>query len=481
MSSGLQYDLQRMPVPAQSLGFHPHTSDTIRSFQPGLRFSSDLHLPNLGDVARHLDDLDYGHNFGHLADPLKSVLPSAQGPRSSLLLATASSPSLRKHTDVSLTKTSSTLIETRSLLHGTKHLSRAHGSYTRTVQTPSPPLDPPLRPARPSLDSTRSTSSNRTMTVQRLALDLPLSSGGSLSALIHALEDAAPGWYQSLMDTITPQDPSPTPSPVLGESPSHRQGPEPRCRDESAAYGLSADMLASLDALEAVAARVRQLPVPKPKSRVFEDIGAAFVCSPDPTELTFKSYMPQLVSPPSTPPEDQQRRRQASNATLSPGETPRMRSRSSSATSYRSASTHTIAVSNIVNHPKLSKTLGLSAGVSGGVSASSNPAAMDVQPIAAETPHVLHKKASTKSLKTPKTPKTLKSIFRSKPPPVPSLPDYDEDDSPIRKPPLKYRFSDGSVLRREDRRIDSVMSIKRPFGSDSAPGRHIDADSFLFL
>ncbi|OSD07917.1 hypothetical protein PYCCODRAFT_1430102 [Trametes coccinea BRFM310] len=246
--------------------------------------------------------------------------------------------------------------------------------------------------------------------------------------------------------------------------------------------GLSADMLASLDALEAVAARVRQLPVPRPKNRVFADIGAAFVCSPDPTETTFKSsYMPQLVSPPSTPTEDQQRRRQASSATLSPEKTPRMRSRSSSATSYRSASTHTIAVSNIVNHPKLSKTLGLGTVVPGANSAQAKQPDSSVQVSAAEVPHVLHKKASAKSLKTPKTPKTLKSIFRSRPPPVPSLPDYDEVDSPVRKPPLKYRFSDGSVLRREDRRIDSVMSLKRPFGSDSAPGRHVDADSFLFM
>ncbi|CDO69063.1 hypothetical protein BN946_scf184992.g12 [Trametes cinnabarina] len=238
-------------------------------------------------------------------------------------------------------------------------------------------------------------------------------------------------------------------------------------------------MLASLDALEAMVDRVRQLPMPRSKVKVLENVGAAFLSSPDPSESTVKPCGPQLASPPSTPPHAHQRRRQASSATLSPGDTPRARSRSSSHasyTSYRSTSTHTIAVSNIVNHPKLTKTLGL------GAAAPAVHPTSSVQASTPDTPHVLHKKASSKSLKAPKAQMTLKSIFRgSSAPPVPSLPDYDEDDSPVRRPPLKYRFSDGSVLRREDRRIDSGTPMKRHFSSDTATGRHVDAGSFLFL
>lgn len=152
-----------------------------------------------------------------------------------------------------------------------------------------------------------------------------------------------------------------------------------------------------------------------------------------------------------------------------------------------------VAVSNIANHPKLTRTLGLNALTPSRLPTLSTPRRRTVTATASThppphplpykpVPPTLNKKASSKSLKAPKTPKTpgaLKSIFRGRAsaPPVPPLsfapPDYDDVESPARKPPpLVYRFSEAGPLRREDRRIDGV---RRHFSTPA------DADSFLVM
>ena len=86
--------------------------------------------------------------------------------------------------------------------------SRPSRSHSQTMVRPTPPpTTVPTRQTIPSNgDCSRLTNHNRGVTVQQLALEIPMSrsSSGSLSTLIHALEDASPGWYQSLMDSALP-------------------------------------------------------------------------------------------------------------------------------------------------------------------------------------------------------------------------------------------------------------------------------------
>ncbi|KAI0659089.1 hypothetical protein C8Q70DRAFT_149238 [Cubamyces menziesii] len=413
----------------------------------------------------------------------------------------------------SLSRANSTsALDPRSLLSGQALLSdtpsfpglrESDGPLTNEVQTPSPSFEPTPCPLRPSYDCTRRSSSNRSVTVQRLALDLPLSPSGSLSALIHALEDAAPGWYQSLMEHAVPQEvpESPTITSLAPLLPS-RQTTLTDIDCDAGSCGLPPDMLYALDALESLSARVRQFPLPGYLPKLLGNICLSpFHCGSDIDPSIMSPSSAQLASPPSTPTEDEHeshpsgsraslpsvvnRGRSASSLHVAPGA--QHLSRASARTIYRSEPPHKLAVSNIVNHPKLTKTLGLSTPSRLPPSVPQTPAKHHSRQGAVpqddgSPPRTLHKKASTKSLKTPKTPRTLKSIFRQRPPPVPPLPDYDEDESPVRKPPVKYRFSEYSVgLRREDRRIDGT-SVNRHFSSGhTATRKAVDPDSFLFL
>ncbi|KAI0360778.1 hypothetical protein OH77DRAFT_1493171 [Trametes cingulata] len=399
-----------------------------------------------------------------------------------------------------LSKGSSTfLLESHSLQPGHSLLSNTPSFLgLKDADVYDPPPEPKPREPRPSLDSVRSCSTNRSVTVQRLALDLPLSRSSSLSVLLHALEDTAPGWYQSLMDSASPREASGSPANppiILTPSTSTRSADADDNSSSSSLRGLPADMLASLEALEALALHVRQLPMPRPKTRLFEDTEAIFYSSGRSAERRADSSTAQLTSPPLTPTEEPhepqlpmfllRQRRATMGSHLPPGTSQSAQPSSDrthhSAPSYR---VHQVAATNIVNHPKLTKTLGLGSSNASRLPTPITPSrrqTMNVQESAVErTPPTVLKKASLKSLKAPKTPKALQSIFRPRPsaPPLPNpVPDYDEDDSPVRKLPLTYRFSEVG-LRREDRRIDG---IKRHVNSEASSRRPADPGSFLFM
>ncbi|KAI0816869.1 hypothetical protein BC628DRAFT_1106476 [Trametes gibbosa] len=439
---------------------------------------------------------------------------------SSLLQATPSFLSMEsKSTNVSFPKTSSTfLLDSHSLLPGPSLLAdtpsfiKLTGLHTRCTATPIALTSSPeftLREPRSSLDSTRSVPTNRNVTVQRLALDLPLSCSSSLSVFLQALEEAAPGWYQSLMDSAIPRDSEPSMTPTIQSCPpSARDGVDDGYHDSSCP-GLPPDMMESLGALEAIAACVQNLPRPRLKPKVQKIIEVEDICfdSCRSRQSTVRPAEGQLASPPLTPiegeqghqpsfpraPSPQRRRRRETTGSQHPHKIAGRLS-SSSCISSNPTLPFTPAMSNVANHPKLARTLGL-----GATTPSRLPTPTASRPCPASTPypladipvpHALSKKASSKSLKAPKTPKAFKSIFRSRAsaPPVPPLsfaPEYDEAESPTRKPPLMYRFSEAG-LRREDRRIDDA---RRHFSSDGArragTGRHAfaaaDADSFLVL
>ncbi|KAI0646218.1 hypothetical protein C8Q79DRAFT_653525 [Trametes meyenii] len=442
---------------------------------------------------------------------------------SSLLLATPSFRSLQnKPTGAPLSKASSTLLfdthslpPTSSLLTDTPSFVGLKGmdppAGAGRLQTPSPPPEPTPREPRPSLDSTRTSSTNRSVTVQRLALDLPLSRSSSLSVLIHALEDAAPGWYQSLMESAMPREAPGTLSDTSTEvSPSTSRHVDCAGDSDTLSIGLPANMLASLDALERIATQVRRLPAPRPKTKLFEDLETSLFCPrsivPEPAT---KPPEDQLASPPLTPTEDDHEsthslnnfipshRREETvvpqrNVDIQRGPTVRP-----NRATYGSATPSRIAVSNIANHPKLTRTLGLNnltpsrlptptATPKRRTSSAAVPV-FDPTPISSNhiLANTLQKKASVKSLKAPKTPKApagLKTFFRGRPP-VPPLPmslpeaycDYNDDESPTRRPPMKYRFSEVG-LRREDRRIDGA---RRHWSTHDPSRRCVDADSFL--
>ncbi|KAI0366014.1 hypothetical protein BV20DRAFT_1038621 [Pilatotrama ljubarskyi] len=432
----------------------------------------------------------------------------------SLLLATPSFISMQaKPTYTPLSKGSSTfLLDPHSLKPGRSLLSDTPSylglkgidveASTWPPKSYEPPADPKPREPRPSLDSTRSSSTNRSVTVQRLALDLPLSRSSSLSVLLHALEDTAPGWYQSLMESASPREASAaTMAASVQLPPSMSNGTSDVAEAPMfAQYGLPADMIASLDALEAIAVKVRQLPVPRPRTRLFLDAETVFGQPEDSVEPSTRPRETYLTPPPlidtgdaceSEPPfghndhsslMHRQRRATLGSNVAPVGHRPKSKSSDRTHNSAPSYRVHQVAASNIVKHPKLAKTLGLgSAAAPSRLPTPTTPSrrqTLNVPQLAVEhIPPAVQKKASLKSLKAPKTPKALQSIFRSRPsaPPLP-VPDYDEDDSPVRKPPLTYRFSEAG-LRREDRRIDGM---KRHCSSETSR-RYVDPDSFLFM
>ncbi|KAI0635065.1 hypothetical protein C8Q77DRAFT_1156413 [Trametes polyzona] len=447
---------------------------------------------------------------------------------SSLLLATPSFLSMQaQSSSPPLSKASSTfLLDSRSLLPGSSLLSDTPSfvglKHVASTATGEALTHIPIHPRLPertrrepkSLESCPSSATNRSVTVQRLALDLPLNGSGSLSVLLHALEDAAPGWYQSLMDSAAPLNREPGSPPTNS---AHSPPSSPRLQNNDVIhilpyYGLPDDMLASLDALEAIASQVQLLPSPQAKPRVVEDIdleedvlGVWKV-----EESVTKPPETQLVSPPLTPTEDDQgrettfprppssphqRARESTDSLWDP-ETPRPPSVASMhvpADPIESASTSTrVAVSNIANHPKLTRTLGLSSMSPSRLPTPSTPrrrvGAIPTQPLPPpphpipsledSAPLALSKKASSRSLKGSRTPKALKSIFRPRAsaPPVPPLhsfaPEHDDpgwaesDGSPVRKPPLYNRFSEAGMRR------EPPGAVRRHFSSDHAPSGH---------
>ncbi|KAH9896767.1 hypothetical protein C8Q73DRAFT_789089 [Cubamyces lactineus] len=513
-------DLFASSLGKSSFRLAPSNLDAMNPFCDGLHLSQGLYLSSVEDVT-HLSSYRPSDSPELERTVLTPTTLASAYRRSSFQLAAPPSgcgiSQWQPNTSsTALPKANSTFtLESRSLLPGHSLLSDTPSCTglrdgdsppINDIQTlSSPSLESPPCPLRPSYDSARRSSSNRSVTVQRLALDLPLSPSGSLSALIHALEDAAPGWYQSLMEHAIPQEvpESPTITSFTPLLPSSQAMPSDIDCD-AGSCGLPPDMLYALDALESLSARVRQFPLPGRPPKLLGDIRLSpFQCGSDVESSVTSPSSAQLASPPSTPTEDSHERRPSGGRASLPSyligkrsvsslhTAPGARHISSDRTVYHSEPPHQLAVSNIVNHPKLTKTLGLGAPTPSRLP----PPAVPKTPAKHHSsqraipqdggdspPRTLHKKASTKSLKTPKTPRSLKSIFRQRPPPVPPLPDYDEDESPVRKPPLKYRLSENSAgLRREDRRIDG-MSINRHFSSGHVTtGKAVDPDSFLFL
>ncbi|KAI0777583.1 hypothetical protein BD413DRAFT_182835 [Trametes elegans] len=348
---------------------------------PSLEFSQNLYLSSLDEKTYvTLDaDIDTGD---FLLSPQQPSTPSS--PNSSSLSPVSPPFVMQTESLDRPSKASSTfLLDTHSLLPGHSLLSdtasflalKEFGTpmASEPLQSPSPPPGPEPEPTprgpRRSLES-RSSATNRGVTVQRLALDLTLSPSGSLSALIHALEDAAPGWYQSLMESATPQELYESSWAILGSSPTLMAKSRGCIADEDPpCYGLSGDMLASLDALESVAVQVRQLPFPRPRTAIVDN-DKAISLHPDPSaeaSIT-KRGRSMLVSPPLTPPKQGRefpkhappRRHPEDNYFLFGEETPRAPSTPPKRPAYSSAPPSRIAVSNIANHPKLTRTLGLS-------------------------------------------------------------------------------------------------------------------------
>ena len=191
--------------------------------------------------------------------------------------------------------------------------SRSH-SQTMVQPTPPPTTVPTRQTTLPDRDGSRLTNHNRAVTVQQLALEIPMSRSrsGSLSTLIHALEDASPGWYQSLMDSALPQSGSqPALSPVsvpLASAPRHFVGvPRKATGCSPGTEGLPRDMLADLSQLEALAAVVRRLPIPRPRTMALDVVATAFF-TPSSSAPSLPSRHTSLQSPPLTPLEEEDER-----------------------------------------------------------------------------------------------------------------------------------------------------------------------------
>ncbi|KAH9919473.1 uncharacterized protein BXZ73DRAFT_80345 [Epithele typhae] len=312
---------------------------------------------------------------------------------------------------------------------------------------------------RPSMESNRSSSSHRAVTVQQLALDLPLarSRSSSLSALIRALEDASPGWYQSLMDSVIPQGgpPSPKESPLtsppqspatspprsspatpwtspsrspevseslLKESQPHLWDNTPLLEeDESSEDGLPPDMLAHLEELEQLAIEIGLLPHPRPPTLDGDALDSLFLHpaksdSVDPFEahhcglfasLEERSYE-KTVRPSSSRPSSDT----SSSGPASP------QSSLSPASQHAFSPSPSTAKANLVQHPKLAKTLGLDeAGPS--------------TPIM-RSPGLFKTRRSSRGLSTPMSSPTKPSP--AKPSPTKSSP---TKSSPTKSPPTR--------------------------------------------
>ncbi|KAI0746666.1 hypothetical protein C8Q80DRAFT_787324 [Daedaleopsis nitida] len=403
---------------------------------------------------------------------------------------------------------------------GTSHAPIRTHSTSIPIPTPLsvPTLfsQPIAREPRPVYEPER-----RGMTVQQLALDLPLSRSrsSSLSALIHALEDASPGWYQSLMDSASSCDESLSPLSTDGSPMRHHQSLlTPPWSDESfdhnvptlASSSSSSSALGDvLEELELLAIRIARLPIPRPHTLALEVVETVFFPPsslpsppPCPTRHTSRSESrsPHLTDG---------RARRERQSTVVPG-TPRALARGR--LSFRRAASAQIVPSissgssigddndndtdkpagtEPARRPKLNRALGLRSFPSASrllapapktpswrkrdssrprvVTECAPPVPLPIATVA--TPDVQTKEAA------PKTPRSAKfqSIFRIRPPPVPPVPVQVQDcdvgeNAGLPTPPTfrrGVRLSE-PPLRRLNRASPPIKNV-RHFSSNVGP------------
>ncbi|KAI0708106.1 hypothetical protein C8T65DRAFT_650614 [Cerioporus squamosus] len=358
------------------------------------------------------------------------------------------------------------------------------------------PLPVPIRqPISPLEDRPRLSCSNRGVTVRQLALELPMSRArsGSLSTLIHALEDASPGWYESLMDNALPQSGSSILSYPVNVPSTKAPRPPLRRRNEGAHSsapldGLPDDMLVDLAELEALALTVGRLPIPRPRTMALEVAATALFSSsvaPPLPSRHVSSRSPHLT------PLEEERERQLTVRYAATVQTQERHQHVDSASSsprseqhdYSCASRDAIqpAITNLAHHPKLTKTLGMR---------SSLPAASRFLAPAPRTPswragrHSAIPRVSTQTTtrahppplpqedmkapqKAPQTPhktqkqRNLHSLFRRRPsaPPMPMQPP-ELGGSPVR-----------SMAKRAAHLSEPVMRPLHAPGGDSLLGK----------
>ncbi|RPD65357.1 hypothetical protein L226DRAFT_244683 [Lentinus tigrinus ALCF2SS1-7] len=360
----------------------------------------------------------------------------------------------------------------------------------------SPPVSVPARQTiSPVEDYPQVPDPSRGATVEQLALKIPMSRSrsGSLSTLIHALEDASPGWYQSLMDTALPHSVSQSPLATLREAsryPKHSSGLQ----------GLPSSMLTDLAELEILAFTVARLPIPRPRTMALEVVATAFFApssSAPPLPRQLASLQPCSLT--SLEEEDEERERQPTvryAATIHSREEDRSSDVSSSSPrsaqddySCYSASADQPAFTNLTHHPKLTKTLGMRSSLPA-TTRSLAPAPktppwragrhsaiprMSAQPISRGRPPPLlqddmkiPKEAPRPQTphKTPK-PRNLQSLFRRRPsaPPMPMQPP-DLGASPVQNKVKRAAHLSEPVMRLPLHRT-SDSPLGKPYGAAS--------------
>ncbi|EJF63955.1 hypothetical protein DICSQDRAFT_160407 [Dichomitus squalens LYAD-421 SS1] len=253
----------------------------------------------------------------------------------------------------------------------------AHTSLPTHITTPAQQTTR-AEEAQPAKTARRSRmSANRGITVHKLALELPqaCSPSNSLSTFINALEDASPGWYQSLMDSALPHSGSYSPlaSPQSSSSFSKSLTESVGSGTSLPKDGLPCDMLGAMRELEELATAVRHLPIPTLRTVVVDWVVSPL--TPD-VSTTPASERKHLTLPPVT---------STSSTLIRPGErksAPAVRSkevlRETLPSDYRAPSAYAPspnqpAIDNLVYHPKLSKTLGLRSLPSWGASGTAAP------------------------------------------------------------------------------------------------------------
>ncbi|KAI1798299.1 hypothetical protein LXA43DRAFT_1176693 [Ganoderma leucocontextum] len=265
---------------------------------------------------------------------------------------------------------SSSLLDSPSLLHSHFQPTVAPDSLPKPItmkQTIKSEANDPL------VQNTRRsrTSANRRVTVHRLALGLPqaCSRSNSLSAFITALENASPGWCQSLMDSTLPQSGSGSPqAPKLAppsDSSSGSLGSQPDDSGSASTDGLQCNILETLDELEELAAVVRCLPIPRPRTMTLDEVATAFFPPANSTPISGRRHytLPAVVSCSSSL--IQLRGRKSTPTIMSEDSfeesaSPERSSPSDTAGALRyTPDPNQPAIDNLVYHPKLARTLGL--------------------------------------------------------------------------------------------------------------------------